>query len=252
MLNPSLVRLTSTLLTTRTYIMALKNAPMFEEMNDVEVEQADQDAAIQENTVTTVTVASTASTALAKSAQGIMRNVFMDVQNAFPVTFSSPPSVQASQGSFSLRDGPDMGDEITMELISWQDAWTVGPNDTQADKELVRYADNPVTASDGTNLDAHLKDLLAQGYKKAKKAHRRILVGELTGAKGDKSKIGSLIQINLPDTGRIAFDDYQMQGSFAVKKGRKTAEEVLMIKLEAIKAKTQKGEIYTRVAVSQA
>lgn len=151
-----------------------------------------------------------------------------------------------------MRDGPDMGSEITMELISWQDAWTVGPNDTNADKELVKYADNPVTAGDGTNLDKHLQDLKDQGYSKAKKAHRRILVGELVSTKGDQSKAGTLIQINLPDTGRIAFDDYQMQGSFAVKKGRKTAEEVLKLKLEAIKAKTPKGEIYTRVGVSQA
>ena len=228
--------------------MALKNAPMFEEMND-SVEQAEQDAAVVE---TTTAVAVVTPTGLAKPAPNIMRNVFLDIQNAFPVTFSSPPSVQASQGSFAMRDGPDMGGEITMELISWQDAWTVGPNDTNADKELVKYADNPVTAGDGTNLDAHLQDLKDQGYTKAKKAHRRILVGELISTKGDQSKAGTLIQINLPDTGRIAFDDYQMQGSFAVKKGRKTADEVLKLKLEAIKAKTPKGEIYTRVGISQA
>lgn len=122
---------------------------------------------------------------MASAAAVVKQNVLSDKKDAFRVEFDSLPRILASQGSFIFKDtDEDLGAQVQIQLMSYQDSWTCGPNDTKADAELVKYADNPTTAQDGTDLKEHLDDLKAQGYSKASIAHRCVIVGELVSSQG--------------------------------------------------------------------
>ena len=74
-----------------------------------------------------------------------------------------------------------------------------------------------------------------------------MLVGELLATAKDCDKIGELVMIDLPDSGRRAFNTFVIQASYAVAKGRKTAEEAAILKLKAVPEKTARGDKYTKV-----
>ena len=202
--------------------------------------------------------APTATTALATqgsraltAASVVSQNVLSDMKDAFRVEFDSLPVIGATQGSFFFKaDDVDIGNEIKLQLISYQSTWVAAPNDTSAEVELVKYSDDGVTARDGTNLLQHINDLKAQGWSKAKIAHRVVLVGELLQTGKPSDSIGELIMVDLPDSGRKAFQTYTLQASYAVAKGRKSAEEAAVLTLKAIPDKNKNGDKYTRVAIS--
>lgn len=220
-------------------------------------ESEEQDETMTQNTApateqaapTTTALAAPRTSALATANSVVKMNVISALKDTFRVEFDSLPGIGASQGTFNLKaDDTDIGAEISIQLLSYQESWTVGPNDTKADVELVKYSDDGVTSRDGINLLAHLEDLKAQGYSKAKIAHRVILVGELLATAKDCDKVGELVMVDLPDSGRRAFNTYVIQASYAVAKGRKTTEEAAILKLKAVPEKTKSGEKYTKVA----
>lgn len=220
--------------------------------------EVDTDGLEAVETVTAETGAASTSTALAKPAGTaltasvvIKGNVISDLQDAFRVEFDSLPAISATQGSFFLKaDDTDIGSEFKMQLLSYQQSWVASPNDNKADIELVKWADNSKTSRDGVDLLAHIEDLKAQGYSKAKIQHRVILVGELLESAKGAEQIGELVMIDLPDSGRKAFNTYALQASYAVAKGRKTQEEASILTLKAVPEKTKSGDKYTKVVIS--
>ena len=238
--------------------MALKNANANATAATFENEEMDetmtQDTAPAAEQVAPATTATTAlaaprTSALATANSVVKMNVISALKDAFRVEYDSLPGIGASQGTFNVKaDDTDIGAEISIQLLSYQESWTVGPNDTKADVELVKYSDDGVTSRDGINLLAHLEDLKAQGYGRAKIAHRVILVGELLATTKACDKAGELVMVDLPDSGRRAFNTYVIQASYAVAKGRKTADEAATLKLKAVPEKTKSGEKYTKVA----
>ena len=198
---------------------------------------------------TSTAVATQGTRAVASAAAVVKQNVLSDKKDAFRVEFDSLPRILASQGSFQFKDTEeDLGAQVQIQLMSYQDSWTCGPNDTKADADLVKYADNPTTAQDGTDLKQHLADLKAQGYSKASIAHRCVIVGELVSSQGKvaSDRTGELVQMDLPESGRRSFNTYQLQASYAVAKGRKTAEEASLLTIKAVKEKSKQGEMYTK------
>ena len=229
--------------------MALKNANTTAAAFESEegLDEAATDTAATEAKPTTA-LAAPRSTALATANAVVKMNVISGYKDAFRVEFDSLPAIGASQGTFSLKaDDTDIGSEISIQLLSYQDSWVGSPNDTKADVELVKYSDDGVTSRDGVNLAAHVEDLKAQGYSNAKIAHRVVLVGELLSTGKPCDKVGELVMIDLPDSGRRAFNTFVIQASYAVAKGRKTAEEAAVLKLKAIPEKTTRGDKYTKV-----
>lgn len=212
----------------------------------------DTAAAAPEDKPSTTTALATAGQRALTTASAVMKaNVISGLQDAFRVEFDSLPAVGASLGTFVRKaDETDLGNELKLQLISYQESWVASPNDTKADVELVKYADNAKTARDGTDLAAHVEDLKAQGYSKAKINHRVILVGELLEAPKDASMVGDLVMVDLPDTGRRSFQTYTLQASYAVAKKRKTEEETTILTLKAVNDKTKAGEKYTKVVIS--
>ena len=222
-------------------------------------ESEEKDETMTQNTAPAAEQAAPATTALAAprtsalaTANSVVKmNVISGLKDTFRVEFDSLPGIGASQGTFNLKaDDTDIGAEISIQLLSYQESWVASPNDTKADVELVKYSDDGVTSRDGINLLAHLEDLKAQGYSKAKIAHRIILVGELLATAKDCDKVGELVMVDLPDSGRRAFNTYVIQASYAVAKGRKSAEEATVLTLKAVNDKTKSGEKYTKVVIS--
>ena len=200
---------------------------------------------------TEVAIARTSALANPTASSVIKSNVISGLQDAFRVEFDSLPGIGASQGTFSLKtDDADLGTELKLQLLSYQSSWTASPNDLKADSELVKYSDDGITSKDGVNLLAHIEDLKSQGYSKAKINHRVVLVGELLSSAKDTDTVGELVMIDLPDSGRRAFNTFCLQVSYAVAKGRKTAEEAAVLTLKTTVEKTKSGEKYTKVAIS--
>jgi hypothetical protein len=209
-------------------------------------------AAVDTSEAPKTTALAAAGTRALTTASSVMKaNIISGLQDAFRVEYDSLPAVGASLGTFVRKaDETDLGPELKLQLISYQESWVASPNDTKADVELVKYADNSKTARDGTDLAAHVEDLKAQGYGKAKINHRVILVGELLEAPKDDSMVGDLIMVDLPDSGRRSFNTFTLQASYAVAKGRKSAEEATILTLKAVNDKTKSGEKYTKVVIS--
>lgn len=243
--------------------MALKNNPATATAN-FEVEDGLDDTAQVNNTPTTenttamnttTEVAIARTSALANpnpTASAIMSaNVISGLKDAFRVEFDSLPAIGASQGTFSLKaDDTDLGAEVKIQLMSYQSSYTATPNDTKADVELVKYSDDGITSKDGVNLLKHIGDLKSQGYSKAKIAHRVVLVGELLESKIPCDNVGELIMVDLPDSGRRAFNTYTLQASYSVARGRKSVEDASILTLKAVPEKTRTGEKFTKVTVS--
>ena len=206
-------------------------------------------AAADTNDAPKTTALAAAGTRALTTASSVMKaNIISGLQDAFRVEYDSLPAVGASLGTFVRKaDETDLGPELKLQLLSYQESWVASPNDTKADVELVKYADNSKTARDGTDLAAHVEDLKAQGYSKAKINHRVILVGELLEASKDDSMVGDLIMVDLPDSGRRSFNTFTLQASYAVAKGRKSAEEATILTLKAVNDKTKSGEKFTKV-----
>lgn len=202
-------------------------------------------------TTEVATAPRTSALAMPTAASVMSANVISGLKDAFRVEFDSLPAIGASQGTFNLKsDDTDLGAEVKIQLMSYQSSWVASPNDTKADVELVKYSDDGKTSRDGVDLAAHVEDLKAQGYSKAKLAHRVVLVGELLESKIPCDNVGELVMIDLPDSGRRAFNSYTLQASYAVAKGRKSAEDAAILTLKAVPEKTKSGEKYTKVAIS--
>ena len=168
-------------------------------------------------------------------------------KDAFRVNWDSVPAITAAQGSFTNKsDDADLGAEVVINVVSWQYQWQAGPNDNKADIETLKYSDTDdgKVSNDGVDMAQHVNDLKAQGYSKAKLTHRLILVGEVVSGK----LANSLIQINLPDTGRRAFEQHMTQVAFQQARGKLTAEQANTVVLKAVKEKAKSGEQYTKVA----
>lgn len=186
--------------------------------------------------------------ALATAGNRVNVNIIAGLKNALPVDFNTLDAVQAVQGRFRTKEGEKpLGETIEMELLSWQESWVVSPNDKKADKKLVKFSDDGVTAKDGTDLKAHLQELLADGFKDAKLSKRATIVGALWAAEKDTPLIGNLIQIDLSPQSLNQFLRYQANSTFRLKLGKVSEEGVKRVKLTAVAAKGPNDTDYTRV-----
>lgn len=230
--------------------MGLKQTTTFEAEDDTGAEGL-------ETSATPVTPTSTAVTAPvaggALTAQRVVtQNVLSGMKDAFRVEFDSVPRILAVPDTSPLqfKDTEEkLGDQIKVQLLSYQDSWVCGPNDKKAEPDTVKYSDDGVTTRDGVSLADHLADLKAQGWSKATIQHRCVIVGELleVNGKNGSERLNTLVQLDLPPTAFSSFKGYQLQASFQVAKGRKTAEEAAVLTIKAEGAKNKGGEAYVKM-----
>jgi hypothetical protein len=165
-------------------------------------------------------------------------NPFPAVMNAFPVEFNTFPQIKATQGQFMLQDGnKSMGDEITIELISYQDQFMLAPGDVDdpKSKEFLRYSEDGVTATNGDDMQKILELAKAQGFDKAKIQKRVVLVGNVVNGGKQKDATGKIHQMDLAPTSGAHFKRHQANIAFLTSKGQlKEGTNVLLLKLTAI------------------
>ena len=189
------------------------------------------------------------------SATVMKQNVLSGLKDAFHISFDAVPRVKAEQGDLLLVDPEvSLGTHVVLEVVSYQDRWVASPGDNKAPIELVKFSDNEHTADDGTNLDEHVRNLHDMGYSKAKKQQRLVVVGELIAVKSTEESaqdlIGSLVQIDLPDSGRRSFQGHMLQVSFKVAKGRLASDQAAKMQFTATKERSKQGDAYTKITVS--
>jgi len=226
--------------------------PAFESEDETSTETT-----MTENTAAPAAASAAAPALRAKSAVALpsatdsQMYVIRDLRDQLRVDFNTLAQVQATQGSFIEKETDKvLGDEITIELMSWQDSYVCSPNDDTAPKELVKYSEDGVTSKDGESLQAHLADLKAQGYDRARISHRVVLVGALLETNKDQGLVGELIQIDLPPTGKAQFDRYSANVAWKVRSGAVDPEAAKRIKLAASIAKGAGSVKYTLVRFS--
>jgi len=238
-------------------VQALDAAPAVETKVKVakkEVETVEVDEVIDQPVTSTEVAVKTSSALSAPAKPASSRAVMDSFKDELRVEFNELPmlGIKPGLGEFIVKESKDkLGKEIFLALESFQDAFVVSPNDDDAAAELVKYSDDGITCKDGTDAAEHLADLKDQGYAKAKITHRLVLVGEYrdTNSKGEDLK-GGLVQIDLSETGRTAFNSYKLQAAFKIAKGRMTLDQSRLITLKAVGAETKDGKSYAKASIT--
>lgn len=163
-----------------------------------------------------------------------MTNPLEALKGAFHVEYDTLRNLNINQGNvIDKTTGKAMGDTIGLELLTYQDQWVVSPGvDGDEAKEHVRYSDDGITATDGTDMKAHLALLKQSGFADAKMSERLVIAGSVFEPGKLKDLKDSLVQINLPPTSRAAFKRYLMDQAFRVSKGLLSADGANRIKIE--------------------
>jgi hypothetical protein len=171
--------------------------------------------------------------------------VVENLKDAMPVDYNTLSQIITTNGNFVERETKKvLGDAVVFELLSWQDAYVVSPEDEEAPKDAVRYSDDKITCTDGTPVDEHLKFLQDNGYPKAKVKQRVVVVGGLQSAAKTSDLNGTLVQFDLSPMSMVQWKRYRANVAYGLKIGKVTAEQAVRIKATTQLANSQ-GKDFT-------
>lgn len=198
-------------------------------------EQHEQDTAVAETAKTAVReVAVPKSTAVGATRSTKLVNVLEDLKDSLKVDYNTLPNLQINQGNWLLREGKKpLGDVVDFELLSYQDQWVISPGaDGDEAAEFVRYSNDGVTTSMGENCNDYVNQLHNADYPDAAMKQRCVLVLNLLAVskKGNEALLDTLYQVDLPPSSKSKFDAYRAQASFHVARGKKTADQAVVMK----------------------
>lgn len=187
----------------------------------------------------TPTPASTGTAVAARTAGAVVAapvtlvNPLDGLKNAFRVTYDSVRNLIVTNGNVMDRQSNKaLGDTVDLELLSFQDQWVVSPGvDGEEAKEFVRYSDDGITTTQGEDCKEYLKHLKATDFPAAKMSERTVLVGALVNAGKMKELTDTIVQLNLAPTSRGAFQQYQLDQAFKIRKGTVTPEGANIVRI---------------------
>ena len=156
-------------------------------------------------------------------------------KDAMKVEYNTLNQVIATNGNFVDRETKTvLGDTVVFTLLSFQDSFVVSPNDDNAADNIVRYSDDGITCSDGTDVKAHLAFLKENGFPKASLKQRAVVVAAIESAvKTDKFN-GQLVQFDLSPSSRTMWKRYTANVAYALSIGTTTAEKASRVKAETV------------------
>jgi uncharacterized protein (DUF4415 family) len=226
-----------------------KTTPAFESEDGKTADAAAQPSATASESkpeaAATTAVGTKQNTSVAVSAKVDMR-VMDKFKDAMRVEYNTLNQVIASNGNFLERESKTvMGDEVVFQLLSFQDSFVVDPGDDNAPDEMVRYSDDGVTCSDGTNVEEHLKFLKGAGFTKARLKQRSVVVGAIEASAKASQYNGTLMQFDLSPKSRTQWQRYMANVAYGLHIGKYTEEQVLRIKAVA-KLATAGTDTYTQ------
>lgn len=180
------------------------------------------------------------------------RDAFDQFRNALPVEYNTLDQIIASNGNFVERETKTvLGDTVHFDLLSFQDSFIVSPEDDNAPGEIVRYSNDGVVCSDGTDVKEHLDWLHQNGYPKARLKQRVVVVGALTSAAKTDKFNGQLVQFDLSPASRTLWQRFAISAAYGLTTGRVTAAQVSKVKAEAL-LKSRGNDTYTVASFSTA
>lgn len=195
-------------------------------------------------------VAATQSPAAVALAQA--RDAFDQFRNALPVEYNTLDQIIASNGNFVERETKTvLGDIVHFDLLSFQDSFIVSPEDDNAPGEIVRYSNDGVVCSDGSDVKEHLYWLHQNGYPKARLKQRVVVVGAVTSAAKTDKFNGQLVQFDLSPASRTLWQRFAISAAYGLTTGRVTAAQVSKVKAEAL-LKSRGNDTYTVASFSTA
>lgn len=180
------------------------------------------------------------------------KGAFEAFRDALRVDYNTLDQIIASNGNFVERENKTvLGDTVTFDLLSFQDSFVVSPEDDKAPKETVRYSDDGLVCSDGTDVKEHLDWLRASGYPKARLKQRVVVVGAITSAAKTEKFNGQLVQFDLSPASRTMWQRFVANVTYGLTTGRITQEQASKVKAEA-QLKSRGSETYTVAAFNVA
>lgn len=192
-----------------------------------ESDDASATAAPAAETVTAVAVKPAASLTTSNATV----DVLAAFKNALRVDYNTLSQIKLTNGNFVEREtNLNLGDTVVFELLSFQDSYTVTPNQDKAPVETLKFSDDGVTCSDGTPVVQHIADLKEQGYDKAGVKHRCVVVGALQSASKSDKFNDSLVQFDLSPETRVLFERYRATTAYLVRTGKVQADKAARIK----------------------
>ena len=216
----------------------------------------DGDTATTTATATDDNVKSSTLTETKTSAVAVANKVDLHVMNSYKdamkVEYNTLDQIIATNGNFMDRESNTvLGDTVVFTLLSFQDSYVVSPNDDNAPDDVVRYSDDGIVCSDGTDVQAHLAFLKENGFPKASLKERAVVVAAVeSAAKTDKFN-GQLVQLDLSPSSRTMWKRYMANVAYGLSIGTVTADKVNRVKAET--ALKQKGtNTFTQVQFSTA
>lgn len=168
-------------------------------------------------------------------------------KDALHVDYNTLAQVIANQGNFIDRETKVvLGDTVFFELLSYQDSYVISPGSDDAPDDLVRYSDDGVTCSDGTDVQAHLAEL-KKDWPKAAVKQRVVVVGAIESASKSDKLNGSLVQFDLSPASRTMWQRYLANAAYGLKLGKFTADSVKRIKATT-EIKTKGNDSFTQAS----
>lgn len=154
-----------------------------------------------------------------------------------PYEFGALPRITAEQGTL-LCDKEDLGNQIEITIISYNDAYTIAPNDNDAPGDLCRYSYDGVNLNDGSGMTVEewIAELRPE-YPKAGSTHRYEIIALLNDAIEDHDEIGSVVQLSLSNQSAKQFDRYKLNSAMKLQQGTVDEDGVKQVTVTA-KTKT--------------
>lgn len=206
-----------------------------------------------------VVAAQTASHAIAKAQStavaatgGRVVGVFEGIKDAMPaLDFGVLPRLVGTNGLILDADKLPLGDEIKIQLVSWNHEWVLSPNDKDPEaKDLVRFSKDGLTVSDtGQSCTEYIDFLVKEGYEKAGMKQYVQLIGILMEAKKPTAHLDGMVVISLSPQSRKLFEGFGIQQGVRVRMGKVAAEGQDVVIVRAV-VKSKGSDTFTLLQVS--
>lgn len=210
----------------------LSSTPQFEEDTPAAAPAAPAAAPAAPQATTAIAAPQATTTLAVKSEKA---DPLSELKDALTVEFNSLAALVMSNGNLLLREGKrSIGDNIQLELLSFQDSFVIAPNDEKAPVSVVRFSNDGITCTDGiTSVKEHLHWLQTNGYPKASLKSRVIIVGAVEKCAKNPDLIGTLVQVDLSPASRAQWLRYHANATYKFQKGLATKEGLRHIVVQA-------------------
>lgn len=222
------------------------------------LETANVAAENQEHLAANVTVIAPAQTAVAAPRKPpkfqIAFQEFKDVLDTGTVSAlsMSAPRVTGEQGSLYLNRTVDMGKQMRLQVVSWNDRWAIGTGEKVQNDETkalfrISYDNHTIDGAPDVTVAEYIRGLKEQGYPNARVSKYVDLWGFPTWSK-EKGDVadgeGALTVFQLSETSGGAWMNFCVSRGMQVSMGK--APETDMVEVHAL-AQESKGNKFTNM-----